>query len=240
MRHMNENILKDISEEISAEELSELEQMPPFKPSLRHRFAMRRIFAEYEKNNSRQAHAAPAPSSVEDGSRKITVKRLIIIFAAIACAALLTGAVTVYISKNFHGSVYSDNTRLFAVNTKNCPTVIEHEYYLSELPEGYELLDYDRDPMSVYKCYYDLSSKQIIIFTQYIKSEFEVHYNTEHHSFEEIEINGQYGLYLDLGDSECIHALAVWDNGEYILQIVGDLPKTDIINLAKSTKVLEN
>lgn len=97
MRHMNEDILKEISDDISAEELAELDSMPPFKPSLRHRLAMKRIFAKYEKN-IRKAHAA-APTTALSVLCKRSVKKLVIIFAVIVCAATLTGAVVVYVSK---------------------------------------------------------------------------------------------------------------------------------------------
>lgn len=137
---MNENILKDVLAEISDEEIAEFEQMPLFKPSLRHKFAMKKIFAEFEKN-ARKVHAAPAQSQTAPGSHIRLSKRLIILIAVIACAALLTGAVIVYVSKNFTGNVYSDNTHLFAVNTEGCPMAIEQEYYLSELPEGFEIVE---------------------------------------------------------------------------------------------------
>lgn len=67
-----------------------------------------------------------------------------------------------------------------------------------------------------------------------------MHYNTEHHSFENIEINGKSGLCIDFSGNKAISALLVWDNGDYILEIIGDFDKYDIINLAKSAKVLEN
>lgn len=49
---MNESYLKGILAEICEEEIAELNKFPPFKPSLRHRLAMKRIFALYEKKNA--------------------------------------------------------------------------------------------------------------------------------------------------------------------------------------------
>lgn len=236
---MNENILKEVLAEISDEEISEFEQMPPFKPSLRHKIAMKRIFAEFEKN-ARKAPVAPAPDLTAPGSRMRLSKRLIILIIVIACAALLTGAVIVYVSKNFTGNVYSDNTHLFAVNTEGSPTAIEQEYYLSELPEGFEMKKHDLAQFDAYTLYKNSLSDQSIAFYQYTKEAFQVHYNTEHQSFVEIEIDGSAGLCLDFGNNEHPHSLVVWDNGDYILEIIGDLSKSDNIKLAKSAKILEN
>ena len=66
-----------------------------------------------------------------------------------------------------------------------------------------------------------------------------MHYNTEYHSFEDIEINGHAGLRLDFSDDEHHHSLLVWDNGDYVLEIVGDLSKSGILKLAKSAKILK-
>lgn len=235
---MNEDILKEISDDISAEELAELDSMPPFKPSLRHKLAMKRIFAKYEKN-IRKAHAAAAPTTALSVLCKRSVKKLVIIFAVIVCAATLTGAVVVYVSKNFHGNVYSDNTHLFAVNTEGCPTVIEHEYYLSEVPEGYEIIERISTRKSVHIQYENKATGHVISFAQYTKEAFKMHYNTEHQSFEDIEVNGHAGLCLDFSNEEHHHSLIVWDSGDYVLEIIGEISKSDILKLAKSAKPLK-
>lgn len=146
----------------------------------------------------------------------------------------------IYFSKNFHGTVYYDNTQLFAVNTENCPTTIEYEYYLSNLPDGFEMVEHDSLSFYVYTLYENTSSKQVITFSQYTKDKFTPHYNTEHDNFEEIEINGNNGVCLNFSDDEHFRSVVIWDNGDYILEIIGNLPKSHLIDLAESTKVLEN
>lgn len=113
---MNESDFKGILAEICAEEVVELNKFPPFKPSLRHRLAMKRIFALYEKKTHITV-SDPTMIPTSQSKHLRLSKRLIILFAVIICAALLTGFMYVYISKNFHGTVYNDNTQLFAVNT---------------------------------------------------------------------------------------------------------------------------
>lgn len=236
---MNESDFKDILAEICEEEIAELNMFPPFKPSLRHRLAMKRIFALYEKKTHITASNSPIIPTSQSKHLHLS-KRLMILFAVIICAALLTGFMLVYFSKNFHGTVYSDNTQLFAVNTENCPTTIEYEYYLSDLPDGFEMVEHDSLSFDVYTLYENTSSEQVISFSQYTKEKFTLHYNTEHDNFVEIEINGSNGVCLDFSDDEHFRSAVIWDNGDYILELVGDLPKDILLNLAKSAKVLEN
>lgn len=163
--------------------------------------------------------------------------RLMIIIAAIVCAALLTGFMLIYYSKGFYGKVDTDNTRLFAVDTENCPTTIEYRYYLSELPEGFKLVEQITTPFKEDIIYKNELLGQTIRFSQYTKNHFSPHYNTEHHDFEEIEINGHNGLCLDFSDDEHSRSLIVWDNEDYILEISGDLTKNNAIILAKTAEI---
>lgn len=167
-------------------------------------------------------------------------KRLIIALIVIICAALMTGFMAVYISRSFHGTVYRDNTQLFAVDTENCLTTIEYEYYLPDLPDGFEPVEHDLTRTDFYMRYENTSFGQVITLTQYTKNGFNTHYNTEYHNFDEIEINGHSGVCLDISNGECDGSIVIWDNGDYILEIVGNLPKNHLVDLAKSTKVLEN
>lgn len=236
---MNDSYFKDILAEICEEEIAELNERLYFKPSLSHRFAMKRIFALFEKKTHETTSNSPMVLTSQSKHLHLT-KRLIIIFAVIICAIMLTGFMLVYFSKNFHGTVYNDNTQLFSVNTENCPTTIEYEYYLSNLPDGFEMVEYDSSFYDVYILYENASSEQIITLSQYTKEKFTPHYNTEHNNFEEIVINDHYGLFIDFGYDEHFSSIVVWDNGDYILEISGDLPKEHLVNLAESAKVLEN
>ena len=235
---MNENILIDILAEICNEEIAELNKFPPFKPSLRHRYAMMCIFSSFEKR-SRQTNGKQqwASSAHRRPSRLST--RLVILIAVIVCAALLAGFVLVYISKSFRGTVNEDNTQLFAINTENCPETIEYEYYLPVLPEGFEFVKQDISFYHVYTTYANKLSEQTTTLSQYAKKIYKKRYNTEDHNFEEIEINGHEGICIYFSEPEHARMIVIWDNGDYILEVSGNLPKNNLINLAESAKILE-
>lgn len=238
---MNEKILKRILQEISDEEVSEYCRQPSFKTSLRHRLAMKRIFARFEKN-ARHVPAVSAPCPDFPVTHVRPARKLIVLFAIIACAALLTGFMAVYrmvVSNNFRGDIFSDHTRLWVADAESCPATIEHIYYLSELPEGFEMVDHCPMLTSVYTRYENKLSEKGISFDQYTKGSFNSYYNTEHHDIEEIEINGHSGLCIDFSDDIHNSSLIAWDNGDYILEISSDLSKNDAIILAKSAEILK-
>ena len=83
------------------------------------------------------------------------------------------------------------------------------------------------------------STGQTILFNQWAKPAFDSrHYNTENQKLSEIEINGHYGLFLDTSTDEVNSFGVIWDNGDYILEISGNISKPDLLDLAKSTKVV--
>lgn len=235
---MNEKDFKAILAEVCEEEISELNKFPPFKPSLRHRLAMKRVFTAFERNSRNTVISSP-PVSASHETRLNLRQRLIVIFAAIFCAAFLTGFMVVYISSSFRGTVYWDNTRLFAINTENGLPTIEYKYHLPELPDGFEIVEQFSSRSDVYTKYKNEVSGQVISLYQHIKTGYAPHLNTEHHDLEEIEINGHGGLCIDFSNDERDRSIVVWDNDDYILQLSGDLDKESLLVLAKSTKILE-
>lgn len=231
---MSESILKSILEESARLEWDKYENVPEHKFSLKHRLAMKRIFKLYEKN-TRVIHSAAQPKRFRL-TRKTALTAIVIVFLA----ALAGCTAANFISQSFRGEVHSDYTRIFPIDTENCPETIEEKYYLSEIPERFVLLETDTTLFSVYTCYIDYSTRETITFQQYIKTDFGTHHlNTEHHQIEEIDVNGQVGLCIDFSDSEQTCSLLMWDNGDYILELSGDLSKDILIKLAKSTKLCE-
>ena len=236
---MNENILKEILAEICEEEIAEFNKFPPFKPSLRHRYAMMRIFSSFEKMSRSAADKRQLASASQNRHLRLST-RLVILIAVIICAALLAGFVLVYISNSFRGTVNEDNTQLFPINLENCPETIEYEYYLPVLPEGFEMVEHELLLQKVYTLYKNTTSGQEITFSQYTKKIYKKHYNTEDHVFEEIKINGHEGIFIYFSELGNVRSTVIWDNDDYILELTGNFSKNTIVDLAKSAKISEN
>lgn len=234
---MSESILKSILEESAKLEWDKYENVPEHKFSLKHRLAMKRIFKLYEKN-TRAIHSA----AVSKPKRFRLTRKTVLAAVVIAFLAALAGCTAAYfISQSFRGDVHKEFTRIFPINTANCPTTIEEKYYLPELPRGVEKVDEQSTSFFEYIKYKNSSTCQYISFSQRVKSEFgTTHFNTENHQIEEVDINGYIGLCVDFSDSERTHSMLMWDNGDYILGISADFTKKELINLEKTTKVSEN
>lgn len=240
---MNEDILKEIMLEVHRIECGVPDDLPDFKSSLRHRMAMKRIFARFERNarKLRNIGTIQEPPITEHKARRYNLKqRILIATLIIILMTLLAGCVSVivkFVSERFNGTVYEDNTQLFAVNSEKFPQTIEYLYALTDIPEGFELIENDATSVDVYTLYENNSTKQTITLRQWVKSVFKSHFNTQQYLFEEVTVNGKTGLCLDLSNKDHYHTLLIWDNEDYIIGVVADLDKKDVLNLLNITKL---
>lgn len=230
---MSESIFASIIDEMAERGLARYADIPKFKTSKKHDRAMQRIFKRYERNTRRLRPQAEIKAR--------TVRKRIIVALVVIILAVFTGFTAAYfISRSFQGEVHKDNTELFPIHVENYPAVIEDRYYLSELPEGFEEDASNSTPFYEFVTYENKQTGQIITFKQWTKSNFDpMHYNTETGVLVEVEINDYYGVFLDLSTDEQKLTLLIWDNGDYIIEISGDLSKERLIDLAKSTKIIE-
>ncbi|MGN0684313.1 MAG: DUF4367 domain-containing protein [Oscillospiraceae bacterium] len=164
------------------------------------------------------------------------MKRIFCIFAALAGCT-----VAYFISQSFRGDVHKEFTRIFPIETANCPPTIEEKYYLPELPEGFEVLETVSTANFVGIIYNNLSTGETITLRQFVKTDFSpIYYNTEKCDFQEIDINGHSALLMDYSSIGEKYSGVLWDNGDYAIELFGNLPKNEIIDLAKTAKVCEN
>ena len=211
-------------------ELSGVAEVSLPKFSLKHRIAMRRIFRKFADNAYKKAsadHVVYVPSK----PRSIR-KRLIIVAIIIIGMAILTGFVIMFFADGFKGTVYHDNTHLFAVNKEGCPTTIEKVYKLSVLPDGYEFVDSSISNEYVFSTY--MNKNQVAIyFIQYVKSEFSTHINTEGVNFLETTIGQCPAVYEEHNVEGIVDSIVIWDNQDYILRLSGNFTKDEMIKLAE-------
>ncbi|MCH5196955.1 MAG: DUF4367 domain-containing protein [Oscillospiraceae bacterium] len=240
---MFENLLDEVLTEYYAKELLIYSTVPEHKFSLKHRRAMKKIFKVYDHNTEplRSKTVQSTAYGFSEHKFRLTPKRLLVLVIVILLATLAGCAATYFISQSFRGEIYSDNTELFPINLENCPTTIEEKYFFPEIPEGFEIYKTNSTPFFESTSYKNKQTGQTITFSQHVKEGFDsIHFNTEKMELVEIEINGHYGLFLDVSAEENIAYCVIWDNGDYILEIGSNLDKNSLLNLAKSAKILEN
>lgn len=236
---MSEEIFKSILEEMVMSEYAEIENEPDHKFSLKHRLAMKRIFARYERNVRKLRENEPAPTAqiVENKPRYRLSRKLFLATIVVILAAFLVGWVVVYVSTNFHGTVYHDHTELTPKKTMDCPQTIEYKYDLEYVPDGFEQISTVTSRTSAYTKYKNKTTNQTISLLQWVKTYYEPSINTEYYSLEEVDVNNVKGVCIDFSDDTRTQSLVVWDNGDYIIEIVADLDKESTINLSKINKI---
>ena len=235
---MNESAFKEVLGDALKCGLAEFDNAPEHKFSLKHRLAMKRIFAKYARNLRKLKNETMARNSVtvEYKPRLNIRQRILFITIVIILMTFLVGWVVVFVSEKFHGTVYHDNTQLTAVDRENCPDKIEYKYVLASAPNGFDLTKTTSSPTTFYALYMNSTTGQTITLRQWVKAEFMPHYNTEEYYFEEITVNGKTGLYIDLSEETYSRTLLLWDNTDYILEMVADLNKFETLNLVNLNK----
>ncbi len=191
--------------------------------SLRHRRAMKKILR-------------PKTAKFIPIRRRIVALLIVVFIAAIGVSA---GA------DNFGGlstEIHKDGIEIVTADYKNSLQMIEYIYCIPEVPEGFILIDQSTNEI-IYVEEYRLDNKMVILM-QTPKSNF--HQSLRDGQIpEEVDINGKRGYYYE----DRSIGTVFWDNGDYILMVAGTLPKKDdplgvftkddLVNLAKSVKVLE-
>lgn len=171
---------------------------------------------------------------------KITVKRLFICITAAFIAAVITAfsvsAVRDFF-KNFFMEIFKTHTTVQTISDNaDTPTSIDDVYKI-DIPSNYNIIYEDKIyEWSTMANYEYRKDNDYILFTQYLKSQFIVKVNTENHPLSYIEINGNEGYIIDLGNDEYYIS---WDNGDYIFDITGNIGKNALIDLANSVHKTE-
>ncbi|MCM1062683.1 MAG: DUF4367 domain-containing protein [Eubacterium sp.] len=173
-------------------------------------------------------------------NRKITVKRLFVCITAALIAAVVmafsVGAVRDFF-KNFFMEVFGTHTTVqtFSDNI-NVPISIK-DVYMIDMPNGFDMVYKDEIfEWSPFIAYIYRKDDDYISFNQFLKSEYDVDINTENRPLDYIEINGNDGYIVDLGNNEYYIS---WDNGDYIFDVTGNIGKTALIEIANSVQKVE-
>jgi len=235
---MNEDVLREALGEMMKREFAEFDDPPKWKFSLKHRLAMHRIFARYERNVRKlKEKSIEKTAPIQHNKPRLSFKRrLVIALCIVLLMTLLVGWTLVFTSRDFHGTVHHEYTLINAKNLENAPQTIEYEYALNAVPNGFEIIERISSPIAVYTLYKNKATNQTIALHQWVKSHYKPHVNTEHHDLEEIDINGNTGLCIDFSHDTCYHSLLFWDNGDYIIEISTDFDKECTIDLLKIHK----
>lgn len=232
----NEALLDEVLTEYYDAYLSGFDDVAEHRFSLRHRLKMRKIFKLYEKNVQKLYHE-PAAKQHEIGKVRFSRKTVLAIVAIVLLSVIAGCAVAYFVSESFRGTVHEDNTQLFAINVEGAPTTIEYTYELSDIPQGFELLESYNSNYKAYYNYINEETEEYIVIFQFVKKEYNPHLNTEKQNISKIEINGNEGVILDVGDDNGMRYIVAWDEGNYILELTSNINKNELCALSKMLKI---
>ena len=230
---MGELTVKNVLEEICAEEYALPTNAPRHRFSLRHRRAMRKLFY---------------PDNLPQTEKSISLKRRAVVIAAIVVLAVVTGAAAVIRYGGFRFLKYrwgewGDSFYMLTENADKAPQTIEKLCYNNNVPERYKLFEtgcYERDD-NVHMFFYDsdpafdayrIPERPIVRILQMTKKRF-ITSILPGMRVEPIEIKGFSGFLMVETINENGTKLDVntvlWDCGDYIHMVCGTIPMEELM-----------
>ena len=167
---------------------------------------------------------------------KISTRRNIrkgLLAAIVAIIVLFTGLMSVTATRTpfieFIKKVFSQYNEI-TLSKESTPPVdkIETEYTLTDLPDDFEMTEYQKDDLVVMSKWENQTGEEIVLFQEILDPNLSI--DTEH-NFQELNING-FEAYLMIAENNSVLS---WTNGYYwfTLNVPNDLQKI-IIDLAEN------
>lgn len=167
---------------------------------------------------------------------KISTRRNIrkgLLAAIVAIIVLFTGLMSVTATRTpfieFVKKVFSQyNEITLSENSMSPVERIETEYTLTDLPDDFEMTEYQKDDLVVMSKWEKQTGEEIVLFQEILDPNLSI--DTEH-NFQELNING-FEAYLMIAENNSVLS---WTNGYYwfTLNVPNDLQKI-IIDLAEN------
>lgn len=136
----------------------------------------------------------------------------------------------------FITEIFDTHTEVQTIQDDTAPESFEDIYVITNIPDGFEIVfqnnNIDETPVLITEYQ---NEQEYIIFSQYIKSRYDVNVNTEGYDMERMDINYNEGFKINMIDNLYI----AWDNGDYIFEIVGNVGESVLIDMANSVQKVE-
>lgn len=161
----------------------------------------------------------------------IMVTVIIILSATVISVSALREAFVRFITE-----IFDTYTEVQTIQDDTAPESFEDIYVITNIPDGFEIVfqnDNITEAPALITEY--RNSQQRIIFSQYIKSRYNVNVNTEGYEMVRIDINDNEGFMIDMVDDYYI----AWDNGDYIFEIDSNVGKDILTDMVNSVQKVE-
>ncbi len=202
-----------------------------------YRRARRKNILSAEKTRRGRPIPAPSPLSV---SFAIPImkgvplkKRVAVLSIAIMMAVGLGTGVGASLAVGLkRDSVTQEDFILKSVSMEGAKRFIEYEYYIPEIPKGFYLEQYQGNELEILFLYTSFDGNDQIDFRQHTKYGAMYYDNENWDSIEDVMVGDKHGKLIISGRVVDL----VWDNGDYILEIICTVPAEEAIRLAESVQ----
>ena len=212
--------LEEVFDERIEHEIKELESEEPHVFSKKHIKKMTRMIRDQKK---------PYFKLICTSGRRAAC--IIITIIALSASALsvraIREAIFDFITKNF-----SDHTVITTESGTDSgyPKTIEEEYYISELPEGFERMNYEKTRLSIDEMY--IFKDDYIVLYQSTKDKYTENIDNNQTNYDYlIDDNRKYIIASNDYDTTII-----WDDDKYVFTLRSNMNKETILKMCKSTK----
>lgn len=166
--------------------------------------------------------------------RRITVA---MITAAVIMSTMVTGVTAIREAFiHFITEIFDTHTEVQTISDDTAPEYFEEIYAIKKIPDGFVITFQNENESGtpVLITEYRNGQKRII-FSQYIKSQYNINVNTEGYEMIPIDINGIEGFMIDMENDIYI----AWDNGDYIFEIDSNIGINELIDVVNSVQKVE-
>ncbi len=162
-----------------------------------------------------------------DRLHKYTKKATVIILVAAVILALIITGFAASFGREFIVNVFRDHS-VYSVTDKKGSKTRASELIVGYIPEGFSLTKEDDGKIGKVK-QYEKDSYYIYIEKGILTGTYSYHTDT---NGETVEVNGTE--YVFRNDEEYGILGYIWNNGEYVFEIEGNLSKEEILKIAES------
>lgn len=156
---------------------------------------------------------------------KNTIKILLI------AAILLSVATTVFAIPTCREHIlnrFSNHSEYSVASTGNAKNV--DSLNVNYVPKGFKLIEKDTDKLE-YTYIYEKENSILYISKSMLTTN--IHFDTEKYGSENIKINNLNAIYYKINDLNCG---IIFNNGEYVFSISGNLNKDELVKIAQNIK----
>ncbi len=161
--------------------------------------------------------------------RTLTIAAVIVILMAVLALSVEASRNAIF---NFFMDVFRPFTHVTVKEDTNAPEQIVDIYGITELPEGYELVQRN-DLVDTIKTVYSNDVNNLTL-RQSVKKDYHANIDTQNSTPEAIAVNGYNGFIVDYGELCYLE----WETEHYIFSLMGSFGKEEIIEIAGSCDVL--